>query len=142
MRCFPKQKIEDAIPTRKEGYIEEVRKRDKSEQDSEYCLEQDDINYLKSNFRKDMEMPSIVQMAKNAVQAGVDEVKARANHEPPITEEEESRRLSICAGCEFYTPNIVELSDEQKKQNRCVKCGCYMNFKTKLRSAHCPVGKW
>lgn len=141
MKCFNRSVIEKAVPSRKDGYLEEVKKRNTSHEDVQYCLEDHDIQYLKDNFRKDI-MPSIVQMAKNAAQAGIDEAKAIAKQEPPATQEEIDRRMEICRTCEFYTPNIPELSEDKKKQNRCVKCGCFMNFKTKLRSAHCPVGKW
>ena len=141
MKCFHNSVIHKAIPSRKDGYLEEVKKRNTSNNELQYCLEQEDIDFLKNNYRKEV-MPSIVQMAKNAAQAGISEAKAIVNKQPPVDPEEEQRRLGVCAACEFYTPNIVELSEDKKKQNRCVKCGCFMNFKTKLRSAHCPVGKW
>jgi hypothetical protein len=39
-------------------------------------------------------------------------------------------RLNICKGCSFF------------RGNRCIKCGCYMKFKAKLRSSKCPIGRW
>lgn len=41
-------------------------------------------------------------------------------------------RLEICMACEFYRPN----------RDRCSKCGCFMNLKTRLENARCPVKKW
>jgi hypothetical protein len=41
-------------------------------------------------------------------------------------------RLEICGGCEFLF----------KKTNTCKKCGCFMDLKTKLTNASCPIGKW
>lgn len=41
-------------------------------------------------------------------------------------------RYSICQGCEHFI-NLTK---------QCKKCGCFMNLKTKLAGAECPVGKW
>jgi hypothetical protein len=50
------------------------------------------------------------------------------NVAPSIIEE----RLSICEGCEFFVKATLQ----------CKKCGCFMDIKTKLLNAECPVGKW
>lgn len=42
-----------------------------------------------------------------------------------------ARRWNLCKGCEFLTKN-----------NRCMKCGCFMSFKHRLSLARCPIGKW
>ena len=41
-------------------------------------------------------------------------------------------RLDICKSCEYLF----------KKTNTCKKCGCFMEAKTKLKKAECPIGKW
>ena len=41
-------------------------------------------------------------------------------------------RMSICKAC----PELIELTSQ------CKKCGCFMNQKTKLPNASCPLGKW
>ena len=41
-------------------------------------------------------------------------------------------RLDICRSCEHF----IKLS------NQCKKCGCFMNLKSKLKDATCPIGKW
>jgi hypothetical protein len=41
-------------------------------------------------------------------------------------------RLTICQGC----PEFVKLTKQFKK------CGCFMELKTKLELAKCPIGKW
>lgn len=41
-------------------------------------------------------------------------------------------RLSICKQC----PELIKLTTQ------CKKCGCFMNAKTKLPNAECPIGKW
>jgi len=40
-------------------------------------------------------------------------------------------RKDICDSCEFLTKN-----------HRCLKCGCLMNLKVKLKHTSCPIGKW
>jgi hypothetical protein len=49
-----------------------------------------------------------------------------------VSEEEISRRIAICEACEHF----------RHSDRRCSKCGCYSNFKTRLRSQECPIGKW
>jgi hypothetical protein len=79
--------------------------------------------------RNQNKTPSMFQMAKNL--AGSMKDAAKDGFTTNDVDETE-RRMEICRGCEFYIPD----------QNRCSKCGCKMAFKSKLRSAHCPVGKW
>lgn len=48
------------------------------------------------------------------------------------TEELSKERYSICQSCE----NFFNLTKQ------CKKCGCFMNVKTTLEAAKCPIGKW
>ena len=41
-------------------------------------------------------------------------------------------RWAECQACEHFF----------KPTGTCKKCGCFMNVKTKLKAAKCPVGKW
>ena len=41
-------------------------------------------------------------------------------------------RFKICKTC----PELI------KATNQCKVCGCFMNLKTKLIQAECPIGKW
>jgi hypothetical protein len=43
-----------------------------------------------------------------------------------------TKRLDLCRGCEHLI----------KATTQCTKCGCFMNLKTKLKAASCPIGKW
>jgi hypothetical protein len=142
VKCYPKIAVERATPNRKNGYIEEVKKRNTSQDPNTYCLTTEDVLFLKENFSKDKVLPSLMQMAKNAAGAITEEAKAIAHNDPPVSIEEQNRRMDICRACEWFTPNIKELPEEKRKQERCVKCGCFMNLKKKLRSQHCPMKKW
>lgn len=42
------------------------------------------------------------------------------------------KRLAICRQCEHF----------RERGARCEKCGCFMEYKTMMMSAICPVGKW
>ena len=54
------------------------------------------------------------------------------NRENYVSEENASIRMSICLEC----PRLIKLT------NQCKECGCFMNLKTKLRTASCPLSKW
>jgi hypothetical protein len=41
-------------------------------------------------------------------------------------------RMAICREC----PKFISLTTQ------CLECGCFMNLKTKLPNAECPIHKW
>lgn len=47
-------------------------------------------------------------------------------------EETSNKRYEICLAC----PELIQITKQ------CKQCGCFMNVKTKLESAKCPLGKW
>jgi hypothetical protein len=49
-----------------------------------------------------------------------------------IDESAAEERLTICRAC----PELIPVVDQ------CKKCGCFMEWKTKLEAAKCPLGKW
>jgi hypothetical protein len=49
-----------------------------------------------------------------------------------LSEEVAQKRLDICLGCD----RLIKIT------NQCKECGCFMNLKTKLPNAFCPIGKW
>ena len=53
-------------------------------------------------------------------------------NEPRSEEDLKKQRLSICRQC----PEYISLTTQ------CKKCGCVMEFKTRLENAVCPIGKW
>lgn len=42
------------------------------------------------------------------------------------------QRFAICKEC----PELIKMTSQ------CKKCGCFMEAKTKLPQASCPIGKW
>ena len=53
-------------------------------------------------------------------------------NEPRSEDKLQKERMSICMGC----PELIQLTKQ------CKKCGCIMEFKTRLQNAQCPLGKW
>ena len=49
-----------------------------------------------------------------------------------VSPEVADARYSICKSCEFCLPVV----------RQCIKCGCFMKFKTTVPHATCPEGKW
>jgi hypothetical protein len=49
-----------------------------------------------------------------------------------VSEEDAAKRLDICKAC----PRLI------KATSQCKECGCFMNLKTKLADASCPLHKW
>jgi len=41
-------------------------------------------------------------------------------------------RMRICLDC----PKLLKITKQ------CKECGCFMNLKTRLTNATCPLGKW
>lgn len=49
-----------------------------------------------------------------------------------VSLEIQKERMAICIEC----PELIQLTKQ------CKKCGCFMEAKTKLPHAECPLGKW
>ncbi len=47
-----------------------------------------------------------------------------------VTTDEYRQRLEICHKC------------DQRRGNRCMKCGCRLSLKARGRAFRCPLGKW
>lgn len=58
-----------------------------------------------------------------------DMLNPNASH---VDDETQKARFDTCLEC----PELIQLT------HQCKKCGCFMNLKTKLTHATCPLGKW
>jgi hypothetical protein len=131
-------RIHEVAASRPPGYVEDVLSRGMLE--GEWLeISSDAYKELKRKYAPPEPeppapaLPPVHVMAKNAATAVKQELKARFSGVPPVLQAEIDRRLAICnAPCEHFIPD----------QGRCAKCGCFTNFKAKLRSQHCPEGKW
>lgn len=67
------------------------------------------------------------QMAQNLVKTGISAVR-----EGYLSKDQRNARYKTCEAC----PHFIDQS------KRCSECGCFMEAKTWLKGASCPVGKW
>ena len=49
-----------------------------------------------------------------------------------VDDELKKERMNICRKCEFFSA----------RQERCKKCGCWLDYKTKFSASTCPIDKW
>lgn len=54
------------------------------------------------------------------------------NPDKRTSENIHNNRMDICNKCEY----LINMTKQ------CKKCGCFMEIKTKIDNAYCPIGKW
>ena len=54
------------------------------------------------------------------------------NNKNYVSLDEQEKRFSICKEC----PDLIKITKQ------CKRCGCFMNAKTRLKNASCPIKKW
>lgn len=47
-----------------------------------------------------------------------------------VTTDKYESRINVCKNCSDYDGT------------RCKQCGCFMELKTKIKNARCPLNKW
>jgi|TARA_R110000787_G_scaffold112958_1_gene221866 hypothetical protein len=77
----------------------------------------------------EQDTPSFFKMVKSFTAASADFIAKGA---PICTVEEYKDRLDTCNQCPFLI----------KKNKRCGKCGCLLEFKARMKTQHCPEKKW
>lgn len=102
----------------------------------------DKIIYEKSVARAAQQMPSWLEVAKNAGVATIRSVERIASKKPLFARPETIvARLEVCRQCDQYEPG----------SGRCFECGCVLEpdktvlglpAKTQLASEQCPRGHW
>lgn len=85
-----------------------------------------------ANLRARFSPPPLSTQIQSAAGAVVAECGAALAGEPPVDETEKARRIELCEACEHFIA----------ADRRCQKCGCWMDLKTRLRTAACPQAKW
>ena len=77
--------------------------------------------------------PSFLEQGKNLAEFSFELVKkAMMGESLFVSEKVQEERMEICKSCEFFDP----------KETRCVKCGCWLEQKTKFALDACPIQKW
>ena len=141
-------KIKKAAKLRPEGYVEDIMSRGTlDEADAEWLVMPDHVyHFLVAKYQNpapplepppaaesvSKELPSFLTMAGNAFKAVAMESAAYIAGSPEVSQEDIEKRTSICNGCDRFI----------KEVDRCAECGCFLQYKTRLRSQHCPLDKW
>ncbi len=122
-------KIHEAAMSRPPNYVQSVLSR--GVVDGEWLEISDEaLADLRQQFRPTP--PPIPEMAVNLARAAADEVKAIFSGALAVPHESVASRMETCRACEHFI----------RDQNRCALCGCFAELKARMRSQHCPVGKW
>tara|TARA_A100000164_G_C21810735_1_gene725375 strand:+ start:110 stop:316 length:207 start_codon:yes stop_codon:yes gene_type:complete len=58
--------------------------------------------------------------------------RGNSAYNPFASEELKKERMDMCRACDQFKPSTQQ----------CNKCGCFMQLKTKMKDAHCPIDKW
>ncbi len=83
-------------------------------------------------LRAQFTTPSLAVQAHSAAAAVAAECDAVLSGKTAIDDVTRATRIAACEQCTFF---IVA-------DRRCQKCGCWMEIKTRFRTAKCREGKW
>lgn len=122
-------KIKETAKDRPSGYLEDVLSSGVIEGD-ELEISSEVLAALRMKYRPPL--PSLTTMAATMSRALVSETVAVVMGVPPVSEAMRETRLAACQGCDAFDSN----------QQRCRHCGCVVELKSRLRTAHCPSQKW
>ncbi len=122
--------LEQVRAQRPAGYVEQVLSMG-TLVDGVLTLDDDIYSRLRIRYNSAKSELSFTQKLSSAAGAITRMAKATASgQKATVNDEEHSRRMAICAACEFFTGVT------------CRKCGCVAKWKTKLATEKCPVGEW
>lgn len=77
--------------------------------------------------------PSLFQQGKNLAEFSFEVVKhALMTGALQVSDEVQNQRMELCKSCDEY----------DETQIRCMKCGCFLESKTRFALDSCPLGKW
>ena len=127
MISIPLATLQSAAATKPQGYYEACLAAGTVIGDSLELSEQ-----AFANLRARFSPPPRTAQLRSFVGALTAECGAALAGEAPVSEEERARRIAVCEGCEFFFA----------ADRRCSKCNCWMDLKSKLRTAACPENKW
>jgi len=122
---FTLEQLNEKSKNRPQGYREEVLSLAKKTDNYFYELSDESFAILAEKYR----MPSFLEMITNAGKAALE----AANSGLDVRDKEQTETcLKICAIC----PHLVI------DPFRCGICGCFLEYKIKLKAWHCPQNRW
>jgi len=81
---------------------------------------------------KELDLPSVGQMAKNFMSSAAKHIKAGM---PKRSDVEQAKCMAICQGCIKFIP-------QSRLGPRCSDCGCCSGLATRWATKNCPDDKW
>ncbi len=63
-----------------------------------------------------------------------------ANPDNEVAVPEQQKRTQICQQCPKYS--VFKIPAVNRLVGQCLECGCVVAWKTRIKSSHCPIGKW
>ena len=104
--------------------------------------ELDCIEETEEMLGNEQKLPPASQMIRNIATDHWRSLKAFIKGSQVITTQEEAeRRWEICKQCPRLLYDEVN-PDTNRRDGRCIDCGCFMNVKVHYAVAHCPLDKW
>jgi hypothetical protein len=127
MITIPLAKLQSAAKVKAQGYYDACIAAG-TVVDNNLQLTDEAFAALRAKFAT----PSLATQAQSATAAVAAECDAVLSGETAIDDATRAARIAACEQCAFFIVN----------DRRCQKCGCWMEIKTRFRSAICLEGKW
>ena len=100
------------------------------------------IEKTEKMLAEEQKLPPISQQVRNLAVDHWKSLKAWMKGEHVIAPQEiAQKRWDECLRCPKLMFDETN-PDTNKKDGRCVECGCFMNVKCHYATAECPIGKW
>ena len=100
------------------------------------------IEETEKMLEEEQKLPPASQMVRDLAVTHWRSLKAfmRGKH-VIVPQEVAEERWNECIKCDRLLYDEVN-PDTDKKDGRCVECGCFMNVKVHYAVAECPINKW
>ena len=100
------------------------------------------IEKTEEMLENEKKLPPASQMVRDLAVTHWKSLGAWLRGSQTITSQEEAqRRWEICKQCPKLLYDETN-PDTNKKDGRCIECGCFMNVKVHYAVAECPIGEW
>ena len=100
------------------------------------------IEKTEEMLENEKKLPPASQMVRDLAVTHWKSLGAWLKGSQTITSQEEAqRRWEICKQCPKLLYDETN-PDTNKKDGRCIECGCFMNVKVHYAVAECPIGEW
>ncbi len=115
---------------------------DSDDNATESNLDTELLGRVESMLEKEKRLPSNAQIIRNLAIDQWRSLKLFAKRGKVIASQEiATERWETCSSCEYLLYDETN-PETNKKDGRCVHCGCFMSIKVHFSSSKCPIGVW